>query len=234
MRIRSPATAERAGFPLDRLILGGDHLGPFPWQGEPAATLAARGAPPVRTFTYGAGDDRRPEYGERAVVQTGRVDLSGVVPGGWTEARTASWGFDPTRLPLNARVWIPDGASGAPLVLLVLVLILIARLGEADAAGDADGDEGQQSERDRDHHARGAGQRAAGERRRVARRLVGEADLREHRRGAAVRLGGTHPQHRARTRHHRPRVRLRRPDASELAHGGGRTARRWSSGPEAF
>jgi len=89
------------------------------WQGEPAATLAARGAPPVRTFTYGAGDDRRPEYGERAVVQTGRVDLSGVVPGGWTEARTASWGFDPTRLPLNARVWIPDGASGAPLVLLV-------------------------------------------------------------------------------------------------------------------
>src|SRR5258706_15409698 len=35
-------SAERAGFPLGRLILGGDHLGPFPWQGEPAASALAK------------------------------------------------------------------------------------------------------------------------------------------------------------------------------------------------
>jgi D-tagatose-1,6-bisphosphate aldolase subunit GatZ/KbaZ len=42
------ATAERAGFPLDRLILGGDHLGPFPWQGEPAASALAKSRELVR------------------------------------------------------------------------------------------------------------------------------------------------------------------------------------------
>ena len=31
------AIAEQAGFPLDRLILGGDHLGPNPWKHLPAA-----------------------------------------------------------------------------------------------------------------------------------------------------------------------------------------------------
>lgn len=29
--------AAQANFPLERLVIGGDHLGPFPWQGEPAA-----------------------------------------------------------------------------------------------------------------------------------------------------------------------------------------------------
>src|SRR6266705_5428389 len=42
------ATAESAGFPVDRLILGGDHLGPFPWQGEPAATALAKSRELVR------------------------------------------------------------------------------------------------------------------------------------------------------------------------------------------
>ena len=42
------ATAERAGFPIDRLILGGDHLGPFPWQGEPAASALAKSRELVR------------------------------------------------------------------------------------------------------------------------------------------------------------------------------------------
>jgi D-tagatose-1,6-bisphosphate aldolase subunit GatZ/KbaZ len=42
------ATAERAGFPQDRLILGGDHLGPFPWQAEPAASALAKSRELVR------------------------------------------------------------------------------------------------------------------------------------------------------------------------------------------
>jgi len=36
------ALAEEAGFPAERLILGGDHLGPNPWRGEPAAVAMQR------------------------------------------------------------------------------------------------------------------------------------------------------------------------------------------------
>ena len=42
------ASAEGAGFPVERLILGGDHLGPFPWQGEPAASALAKSRELVR------------------------------------------------------------------------------------------------------------------------------------------------------------------------------------------
>ena len=34
--------AHRAGLPLDKLILGGDHLGPNPWRKEPAAEAMAK------------------------------------------------------------------------------------------------------------------------------------------------------------------------------------------------
>src|SRR5512146_2792697 len=30
------AAAEQAGLPLGRIVLGGDHLGPFPWRAEPS------------------------------------------------------------------------------------------------------------------------------------------------------------------------------------------------------
>ncbi|HOM00691.1 MAG TPA: class II D-tagatose-bisphosphate aldolase, non-catalytic subunit, partial [Limnochordia bacterium] len=34
--------AAKAGFPKDRVILGGDHLGPNPWRQEPAAEAMAK------------------------------------------------------------------------------------------------------------------------------------------------------------------------------------------------
>jgi D-tagatose-1,6-bisphosphate aldolase subunit GatZ/KbaZ len=34
--------ADTMGFPLDRLLLGGDHLGPWPWRGEPAESAMAK------------------------------------------------------------------------------------------------------------------------------------------------------------------------------------------------
>ena len=36
------ALADRVGFPRDRLILGGDHLGPNPWKNLPAGDARAR------------------------------------------------------------------------------------------------------------------------------------------------------------------------------------------------
>jgi D-tagatose-1,6-bisphosphate aldolase subunit GatZ/KbaZ len=45
---RLEATAAQAGLPPERLILGGDHLGPFPWQAEPAAAAMGKARELVR------------------------------------------------------------------------------------------------------------------------------------------------------------------------------------------
>ncbi len=43
-------TADRLGFPRQRLILGGDHLGPLPWAHEPAERALPKAAEMVRAF----------------------------------------------------------------------------------------------------------------------------------------------------------------------------------------
>jgi hypothetical protein len=57
-------------------------------------------------------DRHRPEYGEKAAMRSRSVDGSmlaerwkGAV--GW--AREAYWGFDSKHLPLQGRVWYPEG-----------------------------------------------------------------------------------------------------------------------------
>jgi D-tagatose-1,6-bisphosphate aldolase subunit GatZ/KbaZ len=46
--------ADEASLPRDRVILGGDHLGPHPWRARPAAEAMARAAETVRQYV-GAG-----------------------------------------------------------------------------------------------------------------------------------------------------------------------------------
>ncbi|MCB9452973.1 MAG: MFS transporter [Anaerolineaceae bacterium] len=77
----------------------------------------------VLTLTYGSGSDLlRREYGADADLITGTVDGTALV-GNWSgvsgAARTAFWGFDATALPINARVWYPDGAGPFPLFVIV-------------------------------------------------------------------------------------------------------------------
>lgn len=77
----------------------------------------------VKQLTYGSGTDRyRQEYGADVMIQTPSVDISRMVGGyggivGWL--RTTYWGFDLGSVPLNARVWYPDGEGPFPLVLMV-------------------------------------------------------------------------------------------------------------------
>ena len=74
---------------------------------------------PVATLTYGSGTDkRRPEFGEEVGITTHTVDGSAFVDK-WSSLRTAIWGFGPESLPLNGRVWYPDGEGPFPLVLVV-------------------------------------------------------------------------------------------------------------------
>jgi dienelactone hydrolase len=84
----------------------------------------------VRELFYGVGNDiRRPEYGPSVSIKTRTVDASDFFKDfkGWKRwARKKYWGFDVDKLPLNARVWYPEGATTSvigrglyPLVLIV-------------------------------------------------------------------------------------------------------------------
>lgn len=77
----------------------------------------------VKTLTYGSGQDlRRTEFGEDVTLVSRAVDGSKLIDNwegltGWL--RTSYWGFDVTQLPLQARVWMPEGDGPFPLVLVV-------------------------------------------------------------------------------------------------------------------
>ena len=76
----------------------------------------------VRTLFYGSGTDvRRQEYNSGVTIKTRTVDASSFFRGytGWRRwARSRYWGFDLDKLPLNARVWYPEGPGPYPLVLI--------------------------------------------------------------------------------------------------------------------
>jgi dienelactone hydrolase len=93
-----------------------------------AAPLAAddpsrKGGATVGYLTYGSGTDRRrPEYGRGAAFTTEPVDASRWLHGlvGWKAVvRRWYWGFGAEALPLNARVFYPEGPGPFPLVLVV-------------------------------------------------------------------------------------------------------------------
>jgi len=100
-----------------------------PVLGGPVAPLdvpnpAEAGPYEVATLCYGSGTDRhRPEYAAKVDLRTDSVDASPFVTasrqGFQAWARRTYWGFGPDRLPLNARVWYPQGDGPFPLVLIV-------------------------------------------------------------------------------------------------------------------
>jgi dienelactone hydrolase len=81
------------------------------------------GPNPVLTVFYGNGSDiRRPEYGKSVAIKTKTIDASLFFKDfkGWKEKlRRRYWGFGMDKLPLNARVWYPQGDGPFPLVLIV-------------------------------------------------------------------------------------------------------------------
>ena len=88
-----------------------------------APNPAATGPYAVKKLFYGAGNDiRRSEYGSSVAIKTRTVDASLFFEDfkGWKRwARKKYWGFDFDKLPLNARVWYPDGPGPFPLALIV-------------------------------------------------------------------------------------------------------------------
>jgi dienelactone hydrolase len=89
---------------------------PAPNPGEP-------GPYGVRTLFYGSGTDKqRPEYRDSVTLTTQTVDgskLAEAPSGSLGRSRERYWGFDFDSLPVNGRVWYPDGEGPFPLVLIV-------------------------------------------------------------------------------------------------------------------
>jgi dienelactone hydrolase len=84
---------------------------------------ADRGPYAVRTLFYGSGKDkRRPEFRDSVTLKTRTVDAAKFATGptpALTKDRKKYWGFGFDSLPVNGRVWYPEGPGPYPLVLIV-------------------------------------------------------------------------------------------------------------------
>lgn len=87
------------------------------------ANPADRGPYAVKMLLYGSGHDlRRADYGPSVAIKTAPVDASLFFKDfkGWkANFRKRYWGFGMDNLPLNGRVWYPDGPGPFPLTLMV-------------------------------------------------------------------------------------------------------------------
>lgn len=84
---------------------------------------ATEGNYQVKTLYYGSGTDkRRKEYGEGVSIKTSTVSAYTFLEnykGLKGKLRTSYWGFDDKAMPINGRVWYPEGNGKFPLVLIV-------------------------------------------------------------------------------------------------------------------
>ncbi len=91
--------------------------------GVNAADPSLAGPWAVRRLYYGSGTDkRRAVYRDSVTLRTGVVNGTPFIRGAdpkLLKARWKYWGFDAKRLPVNGRVWYPEGPRPFPLVLIV-------------------------------------------------------------------------------------------------------------------
>lgn len=84
---------------------------------------SALGSFAVRTLYYGNGTDKhRPEYRDSVTYRTPTVDgskLAAAPTPALGRERAKYWGFDFRKMPINGRVWYPEGDGPFPLVLIV-------------------------------------------------------------------------------------------------------------------
>lgn len=79
---------------------------------------AEHGAFKVKSLLYGSPDNYRKEFNQSGSLATKTVDATEFVEK-WSSGRTKSLGFGPDALPLNGKVWYPEGEGTFPLVLIV-------------------------------------------------------------------------------------------------------------------
>lgn len=96
---------------------------PPPTVGVDAPDPSSPGGFTVRRLYYGSGTDkRRAVYRDSVTLRTGVVNGTPFIKGAdpkLLKERWNYWGFDAKRLPVNGRVWYPEGPGPFPLVLIV-------------------------------------------------------------------------------------------------------------------
>lgn len=95
--------------PIDNRVISAiqasnpSHEGPFTYQ----------------ELTYGSGTDRhREEFGEDVDIISRTIDGSHLIKR-WSFLRKLFWGFDQSQLPLNGRMWLPQGEGPFPIAFIV-------------------------------------------------------------------------------------------------------------------
>ena len=90
----------------------------YPVKTIEAPNPALEGPYQYRTYFYGSGNDKhRKEYAEGVNFKTEPVDGNPFVD--YSNNMPRYWGFGFDTLPLNGRVWFPEGPGPFPLVLIV-------------------------------------------------------------------------------------------------------------------
>ncbi|GAA0136774.1 hypothetical protein YSY43_36150 [Paenibacillus sp. YSY-4.3] len=123
-RLRFYATSALVLLCVSAAVWPADSPAAYPGIAKHAAPIEAKNpAEPGNydyfSFDYGSGSDYwRPEYGKKADLISTSVDASAYIEK-WPALRTSYWGFDQSSLPLNGRVWMPEGDGPFPLVLMV-------------------------------------------------------------------------------------------------------------------
>ena len=115
--------AEASGFPVDRLLLGGDHLGPWPWRAEPAESAMAKARELVRACVRAGyqkihldasmplGGDRASGRGalDPAVAAAREAELAAAAE----EAREAGGVHDSPVYVIGTEVPVPGGVTAS-------------------------------------------------------------------------------------------------------------------------
>lgn len=80
---------------------------------------SAQGPFAYNFYSYGSGTDlQRDWFGREVDIITDSVDSSHFITK-WGEERTKFWGFNEKNLPVNGRLWLPEGEGPFPVVLMV-------------------------------------------------------------------------------------------------------------------
>lgn len=73
----------------------------------------------VQYFSYGSGRDIwQPEFGTHVDLISDPVNAGNYIKK-WSKIRSFYWGFNQHALPLNGRVWMPEGSGEYPLALIL-------------------------------------------------------------------------------------------------------------------
>ncbi|HLS36256.1 MAG TPA: hypothetical protein VK061_08470, partial [Bacillota bacterium] len=115
------------GLLLGIVFFGGKALEPKQWTeplksnvpGNKIENPAEKGTFNYEFYTYGSGEDiQRDWFGENVDEITPSVDASHFITK-WGEEREKFWGFTQENLPLNGRLWLPEGDGPFPAILMV-------------------------------------------------------------------------------------------------------------------